>query len=118
MKYYLLNRDSVKKDIWVNPLVIKTKSLGKIKKARLLKEKLDKLVTQIQKELKDSNIWSRSTDEIMNTLIFGGNEIELTKYEFDTLSTLSLYDTQEQRIKMFNKTKVLKGRLFGTEIRD
>ena len=118
MKYYLLNRDEVKNDIWVNPMVVKTKSLGKIKKARVLKEKLDKLLIQIQKELKDSNIWSRATDTIMNDLLFGGKEIELTKSEYDTLYALSLYDTQEQRIKMCNKTSVLKGRLFGNQIKD
>ena len=118
MKYYLLNRDEVKKDIWVNPLVVKTKSLGKIKKIRTLKEKLDKLMVQVQKELRESNIWSRSTDTILDKLLFGGTEVELTKSEFDTLYALSLYDTQEQRIKMCNRTSVLKGRLFGNEIRD
>lgn len=118
MKYYLLNRDDVKKNIWTNPLVIKTKSLGKIKKIRTLKKKLDTLMNQVQKELRESNIWSRATDDIIDKLLYGGTEVEITKHEFDALYALSLYDTQEQRIRFCNKTTVLKGRLFGNEIRD
>lgn len=118
MKYFLLNREEVKNDIWVNPQVVKTKSLSKIKKARVLKDKLDKLLTQIQKELKESNIWSKATEEVMNELLFSGKDVEITKQEFDVLYALSLYDTQEQRIKMCNKTEVLKGKLYGKEIKD
>lgn len=32
MKYYILNKQQVKQDIWVNPILIRTKSLAKIKK--------------------------------------------------------------------------------------
>ena len=47
MKYYLLNREDIKKDISTNPLMIKTKSFAKIKKLKSLQKQVDKLLQQV-----------------------------------------------------------------------
>ena len=50
MKYYILNKQQVKQDIWVNPILIRTKSLAKIKKIRSLQKKLDILLKAVKKD--------------------------------------------------------------------
>lgn len=117
MKYYLLNREDIKKDISTNPLMIKTKSFAKIKKLKSLQKQVDKLLQQVKKELKDTNNFSKN--DIID--LFLNKELEaiteITSQEYTKLKSLFVLDTQEQRIKICNKTNVLKGKLYGTEIK-
>ena len=55
MKYYILNKEEVRKNIWTNPIVMKTKSYSKIVQLRSLLSKIDKLKASIIKEIKESN---------------------------------------------------------------
>ena len=48
MKYFLLNKEEVKKNIWNNPILVRTKCWGKIKKYQTLKSKLKILQMNIQ----------------------------------------------------------------------
>lgn len=115
MKYYLLNKQEVKDNIWENPILIRTKSLGKIKRIRTLQKKLDTLMKQVEKELKESN--TSSLYDKFDMLIKDENVTEITKTDYNALLVMCLMDTQEQRIKCCNKSEVLKGKLFGNEIR-
>lgn len=115
MKYFLLNKQEVKKDIWINPILIKTKSLVKIKKIRALQKKLDTLLKAVKKDLYDCN--AGINDERIQTLLDDNNVTEITSRDYNALLVMSLLDTQEQRIKCCNKSSVLKGKLYGTEIR-
>ena len=49
MKYYLLNKDDIKKNIYINPQMIKTKSFSKIKRLKTLQKQLEKITNQIKK---------------------------------------------------------------------
>lgn len=118
MKYYLLNKDEVRKNIWTNPVVVKTKSFSKITQLRSLLSKIDKLRAGIIKELKESNgflSYVENQDEFIENFIkdFGD---EITSSEYTNLKMLGLYDRQEQRISVLNKTQILKGKLVGDEI--
>lgn len=115
MKYYLLNRDVIKEDIWINPILIKTKSISKINKIRALQKKLDSLLKTVKKDLYDSN--AGLTEEKINLFLQGETNTEITKKEYNTLLVMSLYDTQEQRIRCCNKTEILRGKLFGSCIK-
>lgn len=117
MKYFLLNKKEVKNDIWTNPILVRTKSLSKIKKIRTLQKKLDTLVKQVTKELKESNNVSSSTQEIIDQLFLGENLTEVTSKEYNALKVMCLYDNQLQRIQACNKTEVLKGKLYGDQIK-
>ena len=114
MKFYLMNKDEVKKNIFKNPILLRTKSLAKIVKFRKLQKQLDLLKKQIVTELKSSN--AAINDEIIsNFLVDCGDEI--TRQEYNSLLVMCLMDTQEQRISCCNKSQILKGKLWGTEIR-
>lgn len=114
MKYYLLNRNEVKKNIWTNPMLVKTKSLSKIEKIRRLRKQLDTLTNQVVKELKESNVIN---DERIEILLNGEGVTEITNKDYNALLVMSLYDTQEQRMSACNKSEVLKGKLWDNEIR-
>ena len=113
MKFYLLNKNEVKKDIFKNPILVRTKSLSKINKLKKLKKQLATLEKQVLKDLKDLNVIN---DEIINRFLEDCGE-EITRKDYNSLLVMSLLDTQEQRIKCCNKSDVLKGKLYGTEIR-
>lgn len=113
MKFYLLNKDEVKHDIFKNPILVRTKSLAKINKLRKLKKQLALLEKQVKTELKNSNA---ITDEIIEKFLENSGE-EITRQDYNALLVLCLMDTQEQRIKCCNKSTVLKGKLYGVEIR-
>lgn len=114
MKYYLLNKEDVRQNIWVNPLLIRTKSLGKIKKVRALQKKLDSLMKVIMKDLKENN--AALTDEKVKLLLDGTTCEEITRNDYNKMYAVPLYDTQEQRMSSYSKTEVLKGKLWGNEI--
>lgn len=114
MKYYLLNKEEVRKNIWVNPQLIRTKSLSKIKKYKRLSEQVKKLKDQITKELKETN--NMSFDDYINKFLENGGD-EITSTEYNKMKPISLYDRQEQRINAYSKTNILKGKLYGNEIR-
>ena len=42
---------------------------------------------------------------------------EISSKEYNKLKLLFLFDTQEQRISICNKTTVLKGKLYGNQIK-
>ena len=113
MKYYLMNKQEVLKDINTNPILIKTKSLSKIKKYRTLLAKVNKLRADIEKELKLTN--TAMTDEKIEMVLNKDGE-ELTSSEFNSMYAIPLYDDELQRIRAYNKTKVMHGKLVGTEI--
>lgn len=115
MKYYIINKQEVKQDIWVNPIVIRTKCLSKINKVRKLQKQLNILMKQIEKDLYDNN--AGLTDEKINKFIDGSTNTEITRGEYNSLLVMSLLDTQEQRIRTCNKTNVLKGKLYGNTIK-
>lgn len=117
MKYFLLNREQVKKDIFVNPELVKTKSWGKIKKYQTLKKKLDYLYKQIETDLKNCNTMSYSTEDIINKLLHDDKITEITSKDYNVLYGIALYDDEISRIKICNKSEVLKGKLYGREIR-
>ena len=117
MKYFLLNKQEVKKDIFVNPQLVRTKSWGKIKKYQNLKKKLDTLYKQIEKDLKECNSMSYSTTDMINTLLHDENITEITCKDYNALYGLPLYDDELSRIKVCNRSEVLKGKLWGKEIR-
>ncbi len=114
MKYYLLNTQQMKDDIWQNPMLIKTKSLSKIKKIRVLQKKLDVLLKNVRKDIFESN--AAMTDSKFDQLLQGDNLDELDREDYNHLLAMCLYDTQEQRIRCCNKTTILKGNLIGTRI--
>lgn len=116
MKYFLLNKDEVKKDIFVNPVLVRTKSWGKIKKYQTLKKKLDTLLSQITKELNESNPKYSCQDVYIDRLL-NEEPTEITVKDYNALYGLPLYDTELQRIKVCNRSEVLKGKLWGKEIR-
>lgn len=115
MKYYLLNRDEVKENIWTNPILIRTKSLSKIKKIRTLQKKLNTLLKQVEKELKESN--TVSTHDKFSLLIDNEDATEISRADYNALLVMCLMDTQEQRIRCCNKSETLKGKLYGNTIR-
>lgn len=117
MKYFLLNKDEVKKNIWTNPILVRTKSWGKIKKYQTLKKKLDYLYKQIENDMKTCNSDYQSTPEIINTLLTDDTITEITSKDYNALYGMSLYDTELQRIKVCNRSEVLKGKLYGVEIK-
>ena len=114
MKYYLLNKEEIKENIWINPILVKTKSLSKIKQYRKLKDKLERLKTQIIKELRDTNNFSY--DDKINLFLENQGD-EITCSEYNSIKPVGLYDQQEQRIRAYNKTKILKGKLYGNRIK-
>jgi hypothetical protein len=118
MKYYLLNKEEVRKNIWANPRIMKTKSYSKIKQLRSLLSKIEKLKASIVKELKESNgfiSYLEDKDAFINSFLENCGD-EVTSSEYTNLKMLSLYDRQEQRIQVLNKTNILKGKLVGDEI--
>lgn len=118
MKYYLLNKEEVRKNIWANPRIMKTKSYSKIKQLRSLLNKIEKLKASIVKELKESNgfiSYLEDKDAFINSFLENCGD-EVTSSEYTNLKMLSLYDRQEQRIQVLNKTNILKGKLVGEEI--
>lgn len=118
MKYYLLNKEEVRKNIWANPRIMKTKSYSKIKQLRSLLNKIEKLKASIVKELKESNgfiSYLEDKDAFINSFLENCGD-EVTSSEYTNLKMLSLYDRQEQRIQVLNKTNILKGKLVGDEI--
>ena len=118
MKYYILNKEEVRKNIWTNPIVMKTKSYSKIVQLRSLLSKIDKLKASIIKEIKEYNgflSYVEDKDECIEKFIqYCG--IEITSSEYTNLKMLGLYDRQGQRIQVLNRTNVLKGKLVGDEI--
>lgn len=108
-----MNKQEVLKDINTNPILIKTKSLSKIKKYRTLLAKVNKLRADIEKELKLTN--TAMTDEKIEMVLNKDGE-ELTSSEFNSMYAIPLYDDELQRIRAYNKTKVMHGKLVGTEI--
>jgi hypothetical protein len=117
MKYFLLNKEEVKQDIFKNPELVKTKSWGKIKKYQTLKKKLDYLYKQIETDLKNCNSMSYSTTEIIDKLLHDKNITEITSKDYNALYGLPLYDDEVTRIKLCNRSEVLKGKLWGNEIK-
>lgn len=115
MKYYILNRKEVKENIWTNPILIRTKSLSKIKKIRSLQKKIDSLLKSIKKDLYDNN--AGLTEEKIQLMLSGETAEEITRSDYNSLLVMSLLDTQEQRIKTCNKTEILKGKLYGDSIK-
>lgn len=118
MKYYLLNKEEVRKNIWANPRIMKTKSYSKIKQLRSLLNKIEKLKASIIKELKESNgfiSYLEDKDAFIDSFLENCGD-EVTSLEYTNLKMLSLYDRQEQRIQVLNKTNILKGKLVGDEI--
>ena len=118
MKYYILNKEEVRKNIWTNPIVMKTKSYSKIVQLRSLLSKIDKLKASIIKEIKESNgflSYVEDKDAFIEKFIQDCG-IEITSSEYTNLKMLGLYDRQEQRIQVLNRTNVLKGKLVGDEI--
>lgn len=116
MKYFLLNKEEVRSNIWNNPILIKLKCWSKIKKYKTLQKKLNSLFKQIETDIKGCNSVERSSPEIINTLL-SGDITEVTSKDYNALRGLSLYDDIVQRIKMCNKSDVLKGKLYGNEIK-
>lgn len=115
MKYYLLNKDEIKDNIWTNPILIRTKCLSKIKKIRTLQKKLDSLLKTVKTDLYSTN--SGINEERITMLLKGENVDEITRADYNTLLVLCLLDTQEQRIKTCNKSNILKGKLWGNQIK-
>lgn len=115
MKYYLLNKQEVKKNIWTNPILVRTKCLSKIKKIRTLQKKLNSLLKTVKADLYAIN--SGLNEERIDMLLKGENLDEITRNDYNALLVLSLLDTQEQRIKACNRSTVLQGKLWGNEIR-
>jgi len=113
MKYYIYNAKECREDIWTNPILVKTKSLSKIKQYRTLLKKLSKLEKDIKTELKISN--AVMNDEIIQMVMEKDGD-EITNSEYNALYTVALYDRQEQRIASYNKTNILKGKLVGNKI--
>lgn len=114
MKYYLLNKEEVMENIWVNPILIKTKSLSKINKYKKLLEQTKKLKAQILKEFKETN--NTMYEDYINLFLEKGG-VEITNSEYNRMKPVCLYDRQEQRISAYAKTTVLKGKLYGNKIR-
>ena len=56
MKYYLVNKEEIKSNVFANPIVIKTNSLPKIYRMRLLQKQLNKLKSDIIRELQTNKI--------------------------------------------------------------
>ena len=117
MKYFLLNKEEVKKNIWNNPILVRTKCWGKIKKYQTLKRKLDYLYKQIETDMKSCNSTYNATPEIINTLLTDDTITEITSKDYNALYGLALYDDELSRIKVCNRSEVLKGKLYGNEIR-
>ena len=118
MKYYLLNKDDIKKNIYINPQMIKTKSFSKIKRLKTLQKQLEKITNQIKKELSETNHYFNNNEIIDKFLNMDIEQLtEISSKEYNKLKLLFLFDTQEQRINVCNKTSVLKGKLYGTEIK-
>ena len=118
MKYYILNKEEVRKNIWTNPIIMKTKSYSKIVQLRSLLSKIDKLKASIIKEIKESNgflAYVENKDEFIEKFIQDCG-VEITSSEYTNLKMLGLYDRQEQKIQVLNRTNVLKGKLVGDEI--
>lgn len=115
MKYYILNRDEVKHNIWANPMLVKTKCLAKINKIKSLQKQLARLQKEVEADLYNNN--AAMCEERVNLLYAGENVTEITKQDYNALLVMCLLDTQEQRIKTCNKTEILKGKLYGNEIR-
>lgn len=117
MKYYMLNKKECRENINVNPVLVKTKSAGKIKKYQAMKKKLERMFKEIEKELKESNsiITPEILDEFINTPT---NEFdEIVKTEYNAMYGIPLYDTQLQRMIQYNKTAIMRGKLIGLEIK-
>jgi hypothetical protein len=113
MKYFILNTDDVRNDIWTNPKLVKTKSMGKIKRYRALLKSVNKLYKEITTELKQTN--AVISDEIISEILERDGD-EITCSEYNALYTVALYDRQEQRITSLNKTTILSGKLYGNKI--
>ena len=114
MKYFLLNKDDIKRDIDINPLLIKTKSYSKIKKYRTLLNKLQKLEKEILKELRETN---NSYSDINNNLFIKNDGTEISCSDYNRIKPICLYDEQLQRIRAYNRTEIFKNaKLIGCEI--
>lgn len=114
MKYYLLNRQECRENINNNPKLLRTKSANKIKKLKTLQKKLDKLKKEVIKELKESN--TIIYDEWIQQFLEGKVD-EIAKTEYNAMYSLPLYDDQVTRMKCYNKTAIMRGKLYGTEIK-
>ena len=117
MKYFLLNRDEMKQNIWNNPELIRTKCWGKIKKYKALKKKIDLLYKQIQTDIRGCNSDCHAKIEYIEKLLHDENITEITSKDYNALYGLALYDDELTRIKVCNRSEVLKGKLYGNEIR-
>lgn len=115
MKYFLLNKEEVRKDIETHPIVYKTKSHSKIVQYRNLLKKIEKLKKEITKELRDTN--NIVPDDMLNTIFENSGE-EITTTEYNTLRVIPLYDNVLQKLKAYNKTNILKGKLYGKELKE
>ena len=83
-----------------------------------LLNKIEKLKASIIKELKESNgfiSYLEDKDAFIDSFLENCGD-EVTSSEYTNLKMLSLYDRQEQRIQVLNKTNILKGKLVGEEI--
>lgn len=114
MKYYLLNRKECRENIYTNPQLIKTKSMSKINKYRKLEKQLNKLKREIFNELRSSN--KVITDGMIeNFLIDEGTEIVSSEYK--AMYLIPLLEDQVQRMRAYNKTAVMSGKLYDVQIR-
>ena len=114
MKYYLLNKEECRQNIWNNPELVKTKSFAKIEKYKSLVKKIEKLKADITKELRSTN--TRMIKDEWIDLILTQDLDEITVQEYNAMYPLCLFDRQEQRMGCYNKTKIMKGKLYGDEI--
>ena len=82
---------------------------------RSLQKKLDILLKAVKKDLYDSN--AGLDEQKINNFIYGDCAEEISRQDYNSLLVMSLFDTQEQRIKTCNKSEILKGKLYGSEIK-
>ena len=69
----------------------------------------------VKKDLYDSN--AGLDEQKINNFIYGDCAEEISRQDYNSLLVMSLFDTQEQRIKTCNKSEILKGKLYGSEIK-
>ena len=110
MKYYLVNKEEIKSNVFANPIVIKTNSLPKIYRMRLLQKQLNKLKSDIIRELQTNNAVKYNPEILESFLDNQGDEI--TRSDYNKLYGSPLYDTRQQRIDLFHKTEILRFEVF------
>lgn len=113
MKYYLINKSDIKLDVFTNPIVIKTTSLPKINRIKLLQKQINKLKEDVLKELKNNNTVKYNPEILESFLDCQGDEI--TRSDYNKLYGSPLYDSREQRISLFNKTEIMRFEVFPKE---